>query len=43
MKNSIAKKLKRVPEGYLMIGVDPHKKKHAVVVMTQGAICPDEI
>lgn len=38
MKNSTAKKLKQVPEGYLIIGVDPHKKKHAVVVMTQGAI-----
>ncbi len=35
MKNSTAKKLKQVPEGYLIIGVDPHKKKHAVVVMTQ--------
>jgi len=38
MKNSTAKKLKQVPEGYLIIGVDPHKKKHAVVVMTQDAI-----
>ncbi|MFC1933461.1 tyrosine-type recombinase/integrase [Chloroflexota bacterium] len=38
MKNSTAKKLKQVPEGYLIIGVDPHKKKHAVVVMTQGAL-----
>jgi transposase len=38
MKNSTAKKLKQVPSGYLIIGVDPHKKKHAVVVMTQDAI-----
>ncbi len=38
MKNSTAKKLKQVPAGYLIIGVDPHKKKHAVVVMTQDAI-----
>jgi len=38
MKNSTAKKLKQVPEGYLIIGVDPHKKRHAVVVMTQDTI-----
>ena len=38
MKNSTAKKLKQVPEEYLIVGVDPHKKKHAVVVMTQDAI-----
>ena len=38
MKNSTASKPKQVPRGYLIIGVDPHKKKHAVVVMTQGAI-----
>ncbi len=38
MKNSTAKRLKQVPEGYLIIGVDPYKKKHAVVVMTQNAI-----
>ena len=35
MKNSAAKKRKQVPVGYLVIGVDPHKKKHAAVVMTQ--------
>ena len=23
--------LKQVPEGYLIIGVDPHKKRHAAV------------
>lgn len=38
MKNSTAKKLRQVPAGYLIIGVDPHKKKHAVVAMTQDAI-----
>jgi len=38
MKNSTARKLKQIPERYLIIGVDPHKKKHAVVVMTQDAI-----
>ena len=43
MKNSTAKKLKQVPEGYLIIGVDPHKKKHAVVVMTQGAIVQSKL
>jgi transposase len=35
MKNSAAKKRKQVPAGYLVIGVDPHKKKHAAVVITQ--------
>jgi hypothetical protein len=38
MENCTARKLKQVPKGYLLIGVDPHKKKHAVVVMTQDAI-----
>jgi len=35
MKNSAAKKRKQVPSGYLVVGVDPHKKKHATVFMTQ--------
>jgi hypothetical protein len=35
MKNSAAKKLKQVPAGYLVIGVDPHKKKHTAVTITQ--------
>ena len=35
MKNTAAMKLKQVPIGYLVIGVDPHKKKHAAVVITQ--------
>jgi len=35
MKNSVATKLKQVPEGYLVIGVDPHKKRHAAVAITQ--------
>ncbi len=38
MKNNTARKLKQIPEGYLIIGVDPHKKKHAAVAMTQDAI-----
>ena len=35
MKNSTAKKRKQVPAGYLVVGVDPHKKKHAAVFVTQ--------
>ena len=35
MKSTAARKLKQVPQGYLVIGVDPHKKKHAAVVITQ--------
>lgn len=38
MKNSIARKLKQVPVGYLVIGVDPHKKKHVAGAMTQDAV-----
>lgn len=35
MENTAAKKRKQVPEGYLVIGVDPHKKRHAAVAITQ--------
>jgi len=35
MKNSAARKLKQVPKGYLVMGVDPHKERHAAVAMTQ--------
>lgn len=35
MRNTAARKRKQVPEGYLIIGVDPHKKKHAAVAITQ--------
>lgn len=38
MKNSIAMKIKQVPEGYLVVSTDPHKKKHAAVAMTQDLI-----
>lgn len=38
MKNSTAEKLKQIPEGYLILGVDPHKKKHTVVIITQDAV-----
>jgi transposase len=35
MKNSAAKKLKQIPAGCLVVGIDPHKKKHAAVAITQ--------
>jgi transposase len=35
MQNTAARKLKQVPEGYLIVGIDPHKKKHAAVAVTQ--------
>lgn len=35
MQNTAAEKRKQVPEGYLIIGVDPHKKRHAAVAITQ--------
>jgi len=35
MKNTAARKLRQVPEGYLIMGIDPHKKKHAAVSITQ--------
>ncbi len=35
MKNRAANKLKQVPVGYLVIGIDPHKKKQTAVSMTQ--------
>jgi len=35
MKNTAARKRKQVPEGYLIIGIDPHKKRHAAVAITQ--------
>ena len=38
MKNTAAMKLKQVPERYLIIGVDPHKKKHAAVVISDTGL-----
>ena len=38
MKNSTARKLRQIPEGYLIVGVDPHKKRHAAVAMTGDAL-----
>jgi len=35
MKNTAARKRKQIPQGYLVVGVDPHKKRHAAVVITQ--------
>jgi len=35
MENTVARKRKQIPEGYLVIGVDPHKKRHAAVAITQ--------
>ena len=38
MKNSAARKLRQVPGGYLRVGVDPHKKRHAAVAMTEDLV-----
>jgi transposase len=38
MKNSAARKLRQVPEGFLIVGVDPHKKRHAAVTMTRDLL-----
>lgn len=35
MNDSAAKKLRQVPAECLVVGIDPHKKKHAAVAMTQ--------
>jgi transposase len=35
MNNSAANKLRQVPTGFLIVGIDPHKKKHAAVTVTQ--------
>jgi len=35
MKNTAARKVRQVPERYLIVGIDPHKKKHAAVAITQ--------
>ncbi len=42
MQNTVARKLKQVPEGYLIVGVDPHKKRHATVVITQDFTARDK-
>ncbi|HXZ95420.1 MAG TPA: hypothetical protein VEG28_05900 [Dehalococcoidia bacterium] len=35
MKNTPARETKQLPERYLVAGVEPHKKKHAAVAITQ--------
>ncbi len=35
MKNSAVRKLKQVPAEYLVVGIDPHKNKHAAVAITE--------
>lgn len=35
MQNTLVRKLKRAPEGYLAVGIDPHRKRHAAVAVTQ--------
>jgi len=35
MQNTAARKRRQVPEEYLVIGIDPHKKRHAAVAITQ--------
>jgi len=42
MQNTAAKKMKQVPEGYLIIGIDPHKKRHAAVAITQDFTVRDK-
>jgi transposase len=42
MENSVARKLKQVPEGYLVMGIDPHKKRHAAVAITQDFTTRDK-
>jgi transposase len=42
MENTAARKRKQVPEGYLIIGIDPHKKRHAAVAVTQDFTIRDK-
>ncbi|MBA7649160.1 IS110 family transposase ISChy2 [subsurface metagenome] len=42
MRNNAAMKRKQVPEGYLVVGVDPHKKRHAAVAITQDFTTRDK-
>jgi len=42
MENTAARKRKQVPEGYLVIGIDPHKKRHAAVAITQDFTTRDK-
>jgi len=42
MQNTAARKIRQVPEGYLIVGIDPHKKKHAGVAITQDLSVHDK-
>ncbi|QNT75728.1 IS110 family transposase [Dehalogenimonas etheniformans] len=42
MQNTAARKVRQVPEGYLVIGIDPHKSKHAAVAITQDFTIRDK-
>ena len=42
MQNTAARKRKQIPEGYLIVGIDPHKKKHAAVAITQDLTIRDK-
>jgi hypothetical protein len=42
VKNTVADKLKQIPEGYLIIGIDPPKKRHAAVTITQDFTTRDK-
>jgi len=42
VENTAARKRKQVPEGYLIIGVDPHKKRHDAVAITQDFTTRDK-
>jgi transposase len=35
VKNTLVRKLSQVPKEYLVVGIDPHKEKHAAVAITQ--------
>lgn len=37
MQTTIARKQAQIPAGYLIVGVDPHKKVHVVVAMNQAS------
>jgi len=42
MKNNATRKLRQVPAGYLMVGVDPHKKRHVAVTITGDFLVQDK-
>ena len=38
MKGSTTRKLHQIPSGHLLVGIDPHKKRRAVAIMTPRAM-----